>query len=93
MRRDIEDCLVTVRDWAGEKVRSGKEPPWAWYQYMKLVEAVDLIHHGQGRVRPVMESSLESVGSPTRSPKTPAPEAGSSSALGRDDKEGPLLPM
>jgi hypothetical protein len=93
MRRDIEKCLMTVRHWAGEKVRNGKEPPWAWYQYMKLVEAVDLIQHGQGRVRPVTGRSLESVGPPTHDPKELALKAESGSAPGRDDEEGPPLPM
>lgn len=43
MREDLE----RVRDWAQEKIQSGDEPPWAWYQYMKLTEAVDAILAGQ----------------------------------------------
>jgi hypothetical protein len=35
--------LARLRDWAQEKIQAGEEPPWAWYQYMKLVETVDTI--------------------------------------------------
>lgn len=38
----LED-LVRVRDWAQERINSGEEPPWAWFQYMKLVETADAI--------------------------------------------------
>lgn len=42
MRGDLQ----RVREWANEKVVAGHEPPWAWYQYMKLVEACDAILSG-----------------------------------------------
>lgn len=42
----MRDELQKVRDWANEKISGGQEPPWAWYQYMKLVETVDAILHG-----------------------------------------------
>ena len=35
--------LECVRDWAVEKIAHGSEPRWAWYQYMKLREALDVI--------------------------------------------------
>lgn len=38
--------LERARDWAFTKVRSGQEPPWAWYQYMKLIEASEAILDG-----------------------------------------------
>jgi hypothetical protein len=38
--------LKRVREWAQEKIQGGSEPPWAWYQYMKLVETVDAILDG-----------------------------------------------
>jgi hypothetical protein len=38
--------LNRVREWAQEIIRAGHEPPWAWYQYMKLVETVDAILEG-----------------------------------------------
>ena len=39
--------LQRVRDWADEKIATGDEPPWAWYQYMKLRETLDAILAGQ----------------------------------------------
>jgi len=38
--------LNRVREWAQEKISAGSEPPWAWYQYMKLIESVDAILEG-----------------------------------------------
>jgi hypothetical protein len=39
----MNDRLEEVRAWAKDKIASGEEPPWAWYQYMKLIETVDAI--------------------------------------------------
>jgi hypothetical protein len=33
--------LQRVLDWADKKLATGAEPPWAWYQYAKLREAVE----------------------------------------------------
>ena len=33
--------LCRVLDWADKKLAEGAEPPWAWYQYAKLREAVE----------------------------------------------------
>ena len=38
--------LQKVRQWAHDKLKAGSEPPWAWYQYMKLIEAIDAIDAG-----------------------------------------------
>lgn len=38
--------LERVRDWAKAKIQGGSEPPWAWYQYMKLIETADAILAG-----------------------------------------------
>jgi hypothetical protein len=38
--------LNTLREWAHNKIDAGSEPPWAWYQYMKLIEAIDAILGG-----------------------------------------------
>jgi hypothetical protein len=35
--------LERVRDWATAKIVHGSEPPWAWYQYMKLRESLEAI--------------------------------------------------
>ena len=42
MRQELE----RVREWAATKIQGGSEPPWAWYQYMKLVETADAILAG-----------------------------------------------
>ncbi len=39
--------LEKTRAWADEKLAAGQEPPWAWYQYMKLRETLDAILAGQ----------------------------------------------
>jgi hypothetical protein len=38
--------LSRVREWAQGKIQAGSEPPWAWYQYMKLIESIDTILEG-----------------------------------------------
>jgi hypothetical protein len=42
----MRDELQRVRDWAHKKIAAGQEPPWSWYQYMKLVETADAILQG-----------------------------------------------
>ena len=39
MRSELEK----IRKWADTKIASGQEPPWAWFQYMKLRETLDAI--------------------------------------------------
>lgn len=48
MRAELEK----IREWADSKIASGSEPPWAWYQYMKLRETVDAILGGMDAVTP-----------------------------------------
>jgi hypothetical protein len=50
MERRIDKCLALCRDWAEGRVASGNEPPWAWYQYMKLIETVSAIQTGRRAV-------------------------------------------
>jgi hypothetical protein len=38
--------LKRVRRWADDKMCNGREPPRSWYQYAKLVEALDAIPVG-----------------------------------------------
>ncbi len=52
----IEDDLTRVRDWANAKLATGDEPPWAWYQYMKLRETLDAIMGGMDAVSPTGSS-------------------------------------
>lgn len=55
----MEKNLQEVREWAKAKIATGAEPPWAWYQYMKLVETIDAILGGANYVT-TMESSQQS---------------------------------
>ena len=94
MSTRIDDCLVEVRDWANNKIETGREPPWAWYQYMKLVEAVESIRHGRGRARPVGANSPQAV--PQSRQDTAAEQGGETptdSERSPDDDDPPPLPM
>jgi hypothetical protein len=46
-RRDIlfmtRDDLEQVWGWANDKLATGEQPPWAWEQYVKLCEMLDVI--------------------------------------------------
>jgi hypothetical protein len=39
MRMQISE-LERMRDWAAQRLSAGQEPPWDWYQLMKLREAL-----------------------------------------------------
>ena len=47
------DNLERVRAWADDKLAMGEEPPWAWYQYMKLRETLDAILAGMAATQPM----------------------------------------
>jgi hypothetical protein len=101
MERRIDRCLALCRDWAEGRVASGNEPPWAWYQYMKLIETVTAIQTSRAAV---------SAGEPERvqAPAADAPvtERDSVTDIGArrrqrrrdgedddDEDEDPSLPM
>lgn len=52
--------LQRVLDWTNEKLATGAEPPWAWYQYMKLRETLEAIISGIEVATPQTESSPQS---------------------------------
>jgi len=58
--------LKRVREWAHEKIQGGNEPPWAWYQYMKLIEAVDAILDGLAATTENLQQSAEHQGTQLR---------------------------
>jgi len=100
MERRIDRCLALCRDWAEDRVASGSEPPWAWYQYMKLIETVAAIQTSRAAV-----SARDPQPEPQRI-QAPAPEAprdavtdiGARRRQRRrddddDDDEDPSLPM
>jgi len=38
-----ERLLKATQEWAQARMAGGQEPPWSWYQLMKLNEALDEI--------------------------------------------------
>lgn len=58
----MEAELRRVREWAQTKIASGEEPPWAWYSYMKLREALDDVLGGMSATTTV--SSQQSAERP-----------------------------
>ena len=58
MEKRIDKCLATLRKWAESRIAAGSEPPWAWYQYMKLIETVAAIQVGRASVTPSAAGSL-----------------------------------
>ncbi len=50
--RMMREELERVREWAIEQLAAGNEPPWSWYQYMKLREAAESILAGMDVTQP-----------------------------------------
>ena len=46
-QQNVHKCMDVVHSWARTKLNTGKEPPWSWYQYMKLIEAIQAIQKGR----------------------------------------------
>jgi hypothetical protein len=55
----IKDDLENVRDWAKSRIEAGQEPPWAWYQYMKLIETTEAILAAQNAVKTECSPQLD----------------------------------
>jgi hypothetical protein len=51
--------LERVRDWTQEQLTTGDQPPWAWFQYMKLRETLDAILAGMDATVPLDELTKE----------------------------------
>jgi hypothetical protein len=96
MERRIDKCLELCRHWAEGRVATGTEPPWAWYQYMKLIETVTAIQTSR--------AAASSSGASTRAMRGAAavsrPKTDRVAHIGaprrrrrRDDDEEPPLPM
>lgn len=52
----MEARLKEVLEWAKGKIATGAEPPWAWYQYMKLIETLEAILGAQATASPTGSS-------------------------------------
>jgi hypothetical protein len=88
--------MVLLRSWAEKRVATGNEPPWAWYQYMKLIETLTAIQAGRAAVTPATAGSL-AVGqgaAPRRNAGEVADEvADIDTRRRRRRREDPPLPM
>ena len=40
---NIKCYMYELREWALSKTQGGFEPPWSYYQYMKLIETINAI--------------------------------------------------
>jgi len=58
--RGMEAKLRELREWAEEKIAQGSEPPWAWFQYMKLVETIRALEAGMAATVTPRENSPQS---------------------------------
>jgi hypothetical protein len=50
--QELRIHLSRLSEWARQKIQGGSEPPWAWFQYMKLVEVTDSLLQGIDSVSP-----------------------------------------
>lgn len=85
--------LEKVREWALQKLATGEEPPWAWYQYMKLRETLDAILAGMEAVTPQTESSPQEVPRRERHLRLVGAKCSPDSALPHPSDESVTLPM
>jgi hypothetical protein len=94
MERRIDKCLELCRHWAEGRVATGNEPPWAWYQYMKLIETVTAIQMSRASASPAGALAVAGGPAPSR-PKTDrvADIGAQRRRRRRDDDEEPPLPM
>lgn len=58
----IINKLQEIRQWAQAKIDGGQEPPWAWFQYMKLIENIDVILAGNEATKPMGEQNAVQAG-------------------------------
>ena len=97
MERRIDRCLELCRHWAEGRVATGNEPPWAWYQYMKLIETVSAIQTSRAAASPAGGGTLairERL-APSHPKTDPVADIGAQRRRrNRDDDDGePPLPM
>jgi len=52
--------LSNLLEWSKEKVRDISQPPWAFYQYMKLTETAEAILKGMASTLPTPVDLLKS---------------------------------
>lgn len=63
---EISD-LEAMREWAAQRLSAGQEPPWNWYQLMKLREALAALIEAEGQtMQPTGPTPLPERRSETR---------------------------
>ena len=95
MERRIDKCLELCRHWAEGRVATGNEPPWAWYQYMKLIETVSAIQTSRAAASLSGAGTLAVGGrpAPSRPKRDPVADIGAQRRRRRRNDEEPPLPM
>lgn len=59
-----QNDLLRVREWAEQKIAQGSEPPWAWFQYMKLIETIRALEAGMASTTSQTENSPQLAARP-----------------------------
>lgn len=88
--------LLQLRAWAKERIGSGVEPPWAWYQYMKLIETADAIIGGLDATTTApatLERSPQSEEHPGNVLRLAADSSQPGSSLRRSKATAVVMPM
>ena len=96
MERRIDKCLELCLHWAEGRVATGNEPPWAWHQYMKLIETVTAIRTSRAAASPSGGGTVRLREPASSPPKTdPVANIGTQRRRRRrdDGDKGPPLPM
>jgi hypothetical protein len=83
--------LSRIRQWAHDKIDAGGEPPWAWYQYMKLIETIDAIIEGMAVT--ATENSQQSAENPGKRLQLVASTCQPSTARRRPSDSKIRMPM
>lgn len=89
----MDKLLHDVHEWAKNKIASGQEPPWAWYQYMKLIESLDAILSSQACVITKESSQKSESRSGTHLRLVGTSYSPDSAQSHRGPSETPPLPM
>lgn len=84
--------LRRLREWAQEQIRGEGTPPWAWYQYVKLMETIDAIVAGRESV--IRTESLLPEGARSETHLRLVAANGQPNIVQPDQRDPePLLPM
>ena len=83
--------LRRIRQWAKEKIDTGSEPPWAWFQYMKLIEVADTILAGMAVT--TTENSQQLAERPERRLQLVASKSPQDTSQHRPDTSKTRMPM